>query len=124
MAEKTIEEINEETTFVEQAMAELQHYDSAKQQAQVEKLKLLHSDFFAVASTDEGKNVLNCIMDVCGFNQSNTVIKTNGDAAVSATIANDAQRNIWLQIRGVFIENKEIKLLQDIEYLKYTTEKD
>lgn len=120
MAEQTIEEINEASTFVEQAMAELQHYDSAKQKEQVEKLQQLHADFFKVASTDAGMNVLNCIMDVCGFNQSNTVIKTDGDAAVTATIANDAQRNVWLQIRGVFIQNKEIKLLQNIEYLKYT----
>ena len=122
MAESTLEDI--EKTIAEAEMKAFDFMQSTQIKREEEQRqheaeqKQLQADFLKVASTDEGKNVLNKIMQACGFFDSSINVKTDNETGLYSTACNEHQRLVWLRIREHFLP-RHAQLLSQIEYLEY-----
>lgn len=122
MAEQSIDDINKaieaaqekNALYYEQAAAERE----LAQKEHNEKIKRLREDFAKVASTDEGKAVLNYIARFCNWDRSSIILTSEGSVSELATVANEHQRLVWLEIRNQFMP-ENIDLITKVENLQY-----
>lgn len=78
----------------------------------VQSMSHIQRALIGVCGTDDGRDVLRHLLDICGFQKPSVVASSaTGEVVLNNVVYNEARRNVYLEIRRL-IPERHLKIIE------------